>query len=122
MGDRVQLQQVIVNLIMNSIEAMGGLNHPRRVLRVNTRLDEDGNVLVAVEDSGMGLDPASIDRIFDPLFTTKREGLGMGLSISRSIVEAHGGGLWASPRRPHGTIFQFTLPATTRKVSIASVS
>jgi C4-dicarboxylate-specific signal transduction histidine kinase len=122
MGDRVQLQQVIVNLIMNSIEAMGGLNHPRRVLRVNTRLDEDDNVLVAVEDSGMGLDPASIDRIFDPLFTTKREGLGMGLSISRSIVEAHGGGLWASPRRPHGTIFQFTLPATTRKVSIASVS
>jgi PAS domain S-box-containing protein len=122
MGDRVQLQQVILNLIMNGIEAMGDVKHQRRVLRVKTGLDEDGDVLVMVEDSGMGLDPTMIERIFDPLFTTKREGLGLGLSISRSIVEAHGGRLWASPRLPHGTVFQFTLPAATRRVSIASAS
>lgn len=120
MGDRVQLQQVIMNLIMNGIEAMGGLQ--RRVLRVNTRLDEDGSVLVAVEDSGTGLDPANADRIFDPLFTTKREGLGMGLSISRSIVEAHGGRLWASPRLPHGTVFQCALPAAATRSSLDSLS
>ena len=121
MGDRVQLQQVMMNLIMNGIEAMSGLERQRRILHVNTRLDGDGSVLVAVEDSGMGLDPANSDRLFDPLFTTKREGLGMGLSISRSIVEAHGGRLWASPRLPHGAIFQFALPAATRD-SIESVS
>jgi predicted ATPase/signal transduction histidine kinase len=120
MGDRVQLQQVIMNLIMNGIEAMGGLQ--RRVLRVNTRLDEDGSVLVAVEDSGTGLDPANTDRIFDPLFTTKRGGLGMGLSISRSIVEAHGGRLWASPRLPHGTVFQCALPAAATRGLLESVS
>ena len=113
-GDRVQLQQVMMNLIMNGIEAMSGLERQRRVLHVDTRLDGDGSVLVAVEDSGMGLDPANADRLFDPLFTTKREGLGMGLSISRSIVEAHGGRLWASPRLPHGATFQFALPAATR--------
>jgi signal transduction histidine kinase len=105
---------------MNGIEAMGGLQ--RRVLRVNTRLDEDGSVLVAVEDSGAGLDPAKVDRIFDPLFTTKRGGLGLGLSISRSIVEAHGGRLWASPRLPHGTVFQCTLPAATTRGLLESVS
>jgi len=121
MGDRVQLQQVMMNLIMNGIEAMGGLERQRRVLHVSTRLDGDGSVLVAVEDFGMGLDPANGDRLFDPLFTTKREGLGMGLSISRSIVEAHGGRLWASPRLPHGAIFQFALPAATRD-SIESAS
>ena len=121
MGNRVQLQQVMMNLIMNGIEAMSDLERQRRVLHVNTRLDGDGSVLVAVEDSGMGLDPANGDRLFDPLFTTKREGLGMGLSISRSIVEAHGGRLWALPRLPHGAIFQFTLPAATRD-SIESVS
>jgi signal transduction histidine kinase len=111
----------MMNLIMNGIEAMSGLERRRRVLHVSTRLDGDGSVLVAVEDSGMGLDPANGDRLFDPLFTTKREGLGMGLSISRSIVEAHGGRLWASPRLPHGAIFQFALPAATRD-SIESVS
>jgi len=121
MGDRVQLQQVMMNLIMNGIEAMGGLERQRRVLHVSTRLDGDGSVLVAVEDFGMGLDPANGDRLLDPLFTTKREGLGMGLSISRSIVEAHGGRLWASPRLPHGAIFQFALPAATRD-SIESAS
>ena len=121
MGNRVQLQQVMMNLIMNGIEAMSGLERQRRVLRVNTRLDGDGSVLVAVEDCGMGLDPANCDRVFDPLFTTKREGLGMGLSISRSIVEAHGGRLWASQRLPNGAIFQFALPAATRD-SVESVS
>jgi signal transduction histidine kinase len=104
----------MMNLIMNGIEAMSGLERQRRVLHVDTRLDGDGSVLVAVEDSGMGLDPANADRLFDPLFTTKGEGLGMGLSISRSIVEAHGGRLWASPRLPHGATFQFALPAATR--------
>ena len=118
MGDRVQLQQVVANLVMNGIEAMSGLQHQRRVLRIKTRRDGEDDVLVAVEDDGIGLDPANGDRIFDPLFTTKHEGLGMGLSISRSIVEAHGGRLWASPRFPVGSSFQFALPALKKGTSI----
>jgi signal transduction histidine kinase len=118
MGDRVQLQQVVANLVMNGIEAMSSLQHQRRVLRIKTRRDGEDDVLVAVEDDGIGLDPANGDRIFDPLFTTKHEGLGMGLSISRSIVEAHGGRLWASPRFPVGSSFQFALPALKKGTSI----
>jgi C4-dicarboxylate-specific signal transduction histidine kinase len=110
-GDRVQLQQVIVNLVKNGIEAMSGVMNRARLLRVTTMLDANGCVLTAVADSGKGLDAPTINRIFEPFFTTRREGMGMGLSICRSIVEAHGGRLWASCRLPHGSVFQFTLPS-----------
>jgi PAS domain S-box-containing protein len=109
-GDRVQLQQVVLNLVMNGVEAMSGVTNRSRVLHVNTQRDTDGNIVIAVQDSGAGLDPSMMDRIFERFFTTKPEGMGMGLSICRSIVEAHGGRLWASPQLPHGSIFRFTLP------------
>jgi signal transduction histidine kinase len=96
MGDRVRLQQVILNLIMNGIEAMSAVTRPR-VLRVSSQADEHGDVTIAVTDTGTGLDPTQMERIFDAFFTTKPEGMGVGLSICRSIVEAHGGRLWASP-------------------------
>jgi PAS domain S-box-containing protein len=110
-GDRVQLQQVLLNLIMNGVEAMRTVEQRARELAVSSTFEEAGNVLVAVEDNGAGLDPAVAQRVFEPFFTTKTEGLGMGLAICRSIVEAHGGRLWASPRMPHGSAFRFTLPA-----------
>jgi PAS domain S-box-containing protein len=122
LGERVQLQQVIANLVMNGVEAMSTVMHRPRKLRIDTQLDGDGNVLIAVEDSGTGLDPANMSRIFDPLFTTKREGMGMGLSICRSIVEAHGGRLWASPHPLHGSIFRFTLPTVAKRISIENSS
>src|SRR5713226_5725325 len=110
-GDRVQLQQVVLNLVMNGIEAMSAVMHRPRILRVISQLQESGDVLIAVMDVGTGLDPANMDRIFDAFFTTKPEGMGMGLAICRSIIEAHGGRLWASPQLPHGSVFQFTVPA-----------
>jgi signal transduction histidine kinase len=110
-GDRVQLQQVVLNLIMNGIEAMADSMQPPRRLGIRSANDESGAVLVAVDDSGPGLDEARADRLFEAFFTTKPEGMGMGLSICRSIVDAHGGRLWASPNSPNGAVFQFTLPA-----------
>src|SRR5712672_1375215 len=110
MADRIQVQQVILNLVMNGIEAMNAITDRPRVLRVGSRIDGPGSVLIAVTDTGTGLDPAKVDRIFDAFFTTKPEGMGMGLSICRSIIEAHGGRLWASPNPPHGSVFRFTLP------------
>jgi signal transduction histidine kinase len=80
-------------------------------------MDGPGNVLVAVTDTGTGLDPEKVDRVFDAFFTTKPEGMGMGLSICRSIIEAHGGRLWASPNSPHGSVFQFTMPVVTKGIS-----
>jgi C4-dicarboxylate-specific signal transduction histidine kinase len=112
-GDRIQLQQVIVNLVLNAIEAMSVTALPARVLRILTEYDENRNVLISVQDSGSGLDPTNLDRIFDPLFTTKPNGMGLGLSICRSIVESHGGRLWASPNPRGGSIFSFTLPQAT---------
>jgi predicted ATPase/signal transduction histidine kinase len=117
-GDRTQLQQVIVNLIMNAIEAMNAYPDSPRVLRVITESDQNGGVLATVEDSGPGIDVAVLDRIFDPMFTTKPDGMGMGLSICRSIVEGHGGRLWASPNPTGGSVFRFSVPATTNRVSI----
>jgi len=108
-GDRVQLQQVILNLIMNAIEAMSELNEGPRDLLISTSLDTPGGVIVAVRDSGPGLKPESLDRLFDPFYTTKPAGMGMGLSICRSITEAHGGRLWAAANAPRGAVFQFTL-------------
>jgi PAS domain S-box-containing protein len=110
-GDRVELQQVILNLIVNAIEAMSGVSDGSRELLVDTGKAGSDDVLVAVRDSGPGLVPASLERLFDAFYTTKPGGLGMGLSICRSIVEAHGGRLWATANVPHGAIFQFTLPA-----------
>jgi signal transduction histidine kinase len=112
-GDPIQLQQVLVNLIRNGIEAMveAGDSSLRR-LRVSTFLEGDGTPLISVADSGTGLDVATLDRIFEPFFTTKKHGTGLGLSICRTIVEGHGGRLWATPRVPRGSIFNFTLAMT----------
>jgi signal transduction histidine kinase len=110
-GDRVQLQQVILNLVVNAIEAIRGHGAERRELLVGSRWDAAKGVLVTVADSGPGLDPAGVDRLFDAFYTTKQDGMGMGLAISRSIVEAHGGRLSATPNSPNGAIFHFALPA-----------
>jgi signal transduction histidine kinase len=109
-GDRVQLQQVLLNLIMNALDAMSARTEGARIVRIRTHTLEPNSILVAVEDSGVGLDPDQAARLFDAFYTTKSEGLGMGLSISRSIVEAHGGKLWASANQGPGATFQFTLP------------
>lgn len=110
-GDRVELQQVVVNLILNAIEAMSGTTEGPRKLVVRTAVADGNRALVSVMDSGPGLPPASIERLFDPFYTTKPGGLGIGLSICRSIIEANGGRLWVSANLPHGAIFQFTVPA-----------
>jgi PAS domain S-box-containing protein len=110
-GDRVGLQQVILNLIINAVEAMSGVSEGPRDLLVSSGNAGSDGVLVAVRDSGPGLAPAALDRVFDAFNTTKPNGLGLGLSICRSIIEAHGGRLWASANEPCGAIFQFTVPA-----------
>jgi PAS domain S-box-containing protein len=110
-GDRVQLQQVILNLIINAVEAMSVVNEGARELLISTRKAGPDGVLVAVRDSGPGLAPASVERLFESFYTTKTAGLGLGLSICRSIIEAHGGRLWACANVPCGAIFQFTVPA-----------
>jgi PAS domain S-box-containing protein len=112
-GDRVQLQQVVLNLIINAVEAMSGVNYGARELLVSTGKADSGDVLVVVRDSGPGIAPAALERIFDAFYTTKVTGLGMGLSICRSIIEAHGGRLWASGSEPRGATFQLTLPPET---------
>src|SRR5271166_6370229 len=109
-ADRVQLQQVILNLIVNAMEAMSGVGDRPRELLVVTGASDLNEVFVEVRDSGPGLDSANLNRLFDEYYTTKQEGMGMGLSISRSIIEAHGGRLWATPNQPHGAVFRFTLP------------
>jgi PAS domain S-box-containing protein len=109
-GDRVQLQQVILNLIINAIEAMSGVAETPRALLISTGQAEPGGVLVAVRDSGPGLDPASLEHLFNAFYTTKSGGMGMGLAICRSIIEAHEGQLCASANEPRGAVFQFTLP------------
>jgi signal transduction histidine kinase len=111
-ADRVQLQQVMLNLIMNAGEAMGETPDGSRMLRIRTEASRTNEVVIAVEDSGPGIDPTNINRIFDAFFTTKPQGMGMGLSICRSIIESHGGQLWASARQPSGSIFYVKLPNT----------
>jgi signal transduction histidine kinase len=112
-GSRIQLQQVMLNLVMNSIEAMRAITDRPRVLTISLQLAEIASVLVTVGDTGPGLDPATVDRIFDPFFTTKAGGMGIGLSMCRSIIEAYGGHIWASPREVCGTVFRFIVPAAT---------
>jgi signal transduction histidine kinase len=137
LGDRIQLQQVILNLLVNAIQAMSGADEGPRELWVSSQKiteipgesKEDTlenkalaeaewtHVLIAVRDSGPGLDPKSLDRLFDAFYTTKPQGLGMGLAISRSIIEAHGGRLWATPCVSRGAIFQFALPILDERMS-----
>ena len=110
-GDRTQLQQVILNLILNAVHAMSESALDLRELRIVTEANQSGGVLVSVRDSGPGIRPESLDRLFDPFYTTKSDGMGMGLAICRSIVEGHGGRIWATANLPRGAAFHFTLPA-----------
>jgi signal transduction histidine kinase len=112
-GDRVQLQQVLLNLIMNAVESMSTVTDRAKLLTITSEPMQPDGLLVQVKDTGPGLDPAIADRIFDSFFTTKPEGLGMGLSICRSIIEVHGGRISASAHEPHGAAFRFTLPGTS---------
>jgi PAS domain S-box-containing protein len=114
LGDRIQLQQVILNLVMNGIEAMSAVADRSRDLHIRSRRHESDKVLVEVQDSGIGLEPESLDHLFTAFYTTKPQGMGMGLAISRSIIEAHGGRLWASPNDGPGATFQFTLQACSK--------
>jgi PAS domain S-box-containing protein len=114
-GDRVPLQQVLLNLTMNAVEAMNALTDRGRLLSVKTQTRDENDVLITVTDCGTGIDPKHMNRIFEAFFTTKPQGMGMGLSICRSIVEAHGGQLWAAPGRPHGSIFHVRLPAAAEQ-------
>jgi C4-dicarboxylate-specific signal transduction histidine kinase len=120
MGDRVQLQQVLLNLILNGVDAMSAVTERTKELMVSSALSDGDCVAVSVEDIGTGLDPAIAQRIFEPFFTTKPDGLGMGLSICRSIIDAHGGRLWVSPREPYGTALHFTVPVGSGASSSAS--
>jgi C4-dicarboxylate-specific signal transduction histidine kinase len=137
LADKIQLQQVILNLLVNAIEAMSGVVDGPRELRISSqkvceipnqsekdRFEDKAaaqsgwtHVLIAVEDSGLGLDPKSLDRLFDAFYTTKPHGLGMGLAISRSIIEAHGGRLWATANACRGAVFQFSLPIGEERMS-----
>jgi signal transduction histidine kinase len=117
LGDGLQLQQVIINLIMNGIQAMASVDDRSCELTIRSRADETGQVLVSLQDSGVGIDPQNASRLFDAFFTTKPDGMGMGLSICRTIIDAHGGRLWASGNAGPGATFQFSLPAVRQPVS-----
>jgi PAS domain S-box-containing protein len=116
-GDRVQVQQVILNLLLNAIEAMSGDGKQRRELLVESMNDGSNGVLVKVQDSGPGVDETALDRLFEAFYTTKADGMGMGLAVSRTIIQAHGGRLWATPNLSQGAIFQFVLPADSKEAA-----
>ena len=109
-GDRIQLQQIVLNLIMNAVEAMSDVSKGSRDFLISTAEDISNGVLVTVRDSGPGLNPESLERLFDAFHTTKPGGMGMRLSICRSIIEAHGGQVWAAPNLPQGATFHFSVP------------
>jgi PAS domain S-box-containing protein len=109
-ADRVQLQQVVMNLVLNAVEAMSSVEEGARELSISTKQVQPNDISVAVQDSGPGIDPEHIEQVFAPFYTTKTNGIGMGLSICRSIIAAHGGRLWAETSQPRGAVFQFTLP------------
>src|SRR5262249_40374148 len=113
LGDRLQLQPVIMNLMRNAMEARAAVDDRPRSLWLGTEMDPAGAVIVAVADVGVGLPAGEMERLFDAFFTTKPNGLGVGLAICRSIINAHGGALWASPKHPWGSVFGFTLPAAS---------
>jgi C4-dicarboxylate-specific signal transduction histidine kinase len=116
-GDRVQVQQVVLNLVLNAVEAMGSVEAGARELMISTAQSETNDALVIVRDSGPGIDLESLERVFEAFYTTKSDGMGIGLSICRSIIEAHGGQLWASANLPRGACFQFALPAIANTAS-----
>ena len=116
-GDRVQLQQVILNLVLNAVEAMGAVEAGPRELLISTEQTEANGILVAVRDSGPGIDPEHVERVFEAFYTTKTSGVGMGLSICRSIIDAHGGRLWADANEPRGATFRFTLPGAENELT-----
>jgi PAS domain S-box-containing protein len=119
-ANQVQLRQVLVNLIMNAVDAMSTVENRGRVLRIKTEVNKLNSVLITVEDSGTGIDPGNVDRIFDTFFTTKPHGMGMGLSICRSIIEGHDGHLSVAPAEPHGSIFHVSLPTpSTQNIEAA---
>jgi signal transduction histidine kinase len=119
-GDRIQLQQVILNLILNGKDAMSSVQTRPRELLITSREGKAGELLVAVRDTGHGLETKDVERIFDPFFTTKPEGMGLGLSISRTIIEAHGGTLWATQNEDKGATIQFALPPSSGSESDAT--
>jgi signal transduction histidine kinase len=110
-GDRVQLQQVVLNLILNAVQAMVAVADPTREVLITTSQTEHNAVCLGVRDTGPGLSAETLPRLFEPFYTTKPDGMGMGLSICRSIIEAHDGRLWANRCEPRGALFQFTIPA-----------
>src|SRR5260370_30288139 len=116
-GDRVQLQQVVLNLILNAVEAMSTVEAGPRELLISTEQSQTEGVLVSVRDSGPGIDPDHLDRVFEAFYTTKSSGVGMGLSICRSIIDAHGGQLWADMNASRGAVFQFTLPGAEKELT-----
>ena len=111
-GDGVQLQQVVLNLVLNAVQAMSAVTDGTREVLITTSQTEPNEVCLGVQDTGPGLSPESLSRLFEPFYTTKPEGMGIGLCICRSIIEAHGGRLWATRCEPRGALFQFTIPAT----------
>jgi C4-dicarboxylate-specific signal transduction histidine kinase len=110
LGDAIQMQQVTLNLLINGIEAMSNISDRPKELRVRSELQDSGQIHVSVRDAGIGLSAEVLARLFEPFFSTRTKGIGMGLPTSRTIIEAHGGKLWAEPNQPHGAVFQFTLP------------
>jgi signal transduction histidine kinase len=121
-GDRVQLQQVILNLVMNGVEAMSSVSDRPRQVMIRSRRHQLDQVLVAVQDSGVGIDRENLGKIFDTFYTTTPHGMGMGLAISRSIVENHGGELWAVPNDSAGMTFQFALPVESERATRRATS
>ncbi len=109
-GDRVQLQQVVLNLVLNAVEAMGSVEEGPCELSISTGQSQVGGALVAVIDTGPGIDPEHLERVFEAFYTTKSGGMGVGLTICQSVIKAHGGRLWAEANEPRGAVFQFTLP------------
>jgi signal transduction histidine kinase len=112
-GDRVQLQQVILNLLLNAADAMSGIEDRPRILRVRTEMSGGNHVKLLVQDAGVGLDPRTMEKLFEAFYTTKSQGLGIGLAISRSIIESHKGQLWATPNEGPGATFGFSIPCAT---------
>jgi len=109
-GDRVQLQQVIMNLLQNALDAMNNMQNRSRQLLVQTKRDDADHVRLTVQDSGIGLDMQAVSRLFDAFYTSKHDGMGIGLSVSRSIIENHGGRIWAEPNDGSGATFSFSIP------------
>jgi C4-dicarboxylate-specific signal transduction histidine kinase len=120
--DRIQLQQVVLNLTLNAIESMMRVSEGSRELLVTSSQDNVGAVVVSLRDSGSGLDPKEVEHLFDPFHTTKVGGMGMGLAISRSIIEEHGGRIWATPGSPRGAVFQFALPNRATGVAVIEIA